>query len=294
MSVLIVGATGFLGTEVCRLLVNRGHSVSGMIRSSSDPQRVRNLEELGVRTVQGDLKKPSSIREALEGVDTVVSTATATRSRSDGDAIESVDTDGQLALVEAAKDAGVDRFVFVSLTGNIRSDDPLTAAKRGAERSLIESGMTYTILRPSLFMESWLSSALGFDYANGRVQIFGTGDQKISWISLRDVAKFVAESLENPMAEDVVLELGGPDALSPLEVAEIFERSSGRSFEIVRVPEGALRVQLETASDSMSRTFAALSLAYARGDVIPMESTLATYPVTMVSVEQYAASVLQA
>jgi uncharacterized protein YbjT (DUF2867 family) len=142
-------------------------------------------------------------------------------------------------------------------------------------------------------MEAWLSSSLGFDYANGRVQIFGSGDQKISWISLSDVARFATEVLKNPSAENAVIELGGPDALSPNEVVEIFERKSGRTFEIVRVPEEALQVQSDMAEDSMSRTFAALSLGYAKGDVIPMESTLETYPMDLVSVDDYAASVLR-
>ena len=293
MMVLVVGATGFLGTEICRELVNRDYSVNGMVRSSSDPKRVRGLKDIGVTTVEGDLKDAPSVRAALEDVDDVVSTATATRSRSDGDGIESVDTDGQSALIQAAADAGVKRFVLISVTGNIRSEDPLTSGKRHAEHALIDSGMTYTILRPCFFMEAWLSSSLGFDYANGRVQIFGSGDQKISWISLSDVARFAAEVLENPSAENAVIELGGPDALSPNEVVEIFERKSGRSFEIVRVPEEALQVQSDMAEDSMSRTFAALSLGYAKGDVIPMESTLETYPMDLVSVEDYAASVLR-
>jgi uncharacterized protein YbjT (DUF2867 family) len=293
MMVLVVGATGFLGTEICRELVNRDYSVKGMIRSSSDPKRVRGLKDIGVATVEGDLKVAPSVKAALEDVDEVVSTATATRSRSDGDGIESVDADGQRALIQAAADAGVTQFVLISVTGNIRSDDPLTSGKRRAEQALIDSGMTYTILRPCFFMEAWLSSSLGFDYANGRVQIFGSGDQKISWISLSDVARFATEVLKNPSAENAVIELGGPDALSPNEVVEIFERKSGRTFEIVRVPEEALQVQSDMAEDSMSRTFAALSLGYAKGDVIPMESTLETYPMDLVSVDDYAASVLR-
>lgn len=293
MSVLIVGATGFLGTELCRELIKNGSSVRGMVRSTSDPNRVAALRQLGVETTSGDLKDPDSIRFALRGTVAVISTATATRSRSDGDEIESVDSNGQVALIDAAEEAGVTRFVLVSLTGGITSEDPLTTAKRAAEQRLIDSGMTYTILRPTFFMEAWLSSTLGFDYTNGRVQIFGSGDQKVSWISLRDVARFAAVVLRNPRAENTIIELGGPEALSPNEVVQVFERASGRTFEIVHVPEDALRAQAETATDSMSQTFAALSLAYAGGDVVPMEVTLERFPVKMVTVEDYAASVLR-
>ncbi len=292
--VFVAGATGYLGTEVCRRLVRRGAKVRGLVRSTSDPDRVQALRDMGVETVIGDLKVPSSLTPILEGVQSVISTATATRSRSDGDGIESVDAEGQLNLIREATSADIGRFVLVSYTGNIRSDDPLTRAKRNAEQLLIGSGMTYTILRPTIFMEGWLSPSLGFDYPNARVQIFGDGDQKISFISLGDVAEFAVRSLVTPAACDAVIELGGPDAISPNEVIRIFEETMGREFEVARVPKHALQAQLDTAEDSMSQAFAALMLAYADGDTVPMDRTLRTFPVRLTSVHDYAAAVTSA
>ncbi len=292
--VFVAGATGYLGTEICRRLVDRGATVRGLVRATSDPERVEALDDMGVETVVGDLKEPDSLPQLLRGVQSVISTATATRSRSEGDDIESVDADGQLNMIRAAADAQIGRFVLVSYTGSIRSEDPLTRAKRTAEQTLIESGMTYTILRPSIFMEVWLSPALGFDYPNARVQIFGDGDQEICFISLGDVAKFAVRSLETPAACDAVIELGGPDAISPNEVIRIFEDTTGREFEVARVPQEALRAQLETAEDSMSQAFAALMLAYANGDRIPMHRTLQNFPIRLTSVHDYAAAVTNA
>ena len=289
--VFVAGATGYLGTEICRRLVGRGVTVRALVRSTSDADRIQALRDLGVETVIGDLKEPESLLNLLEGVQSVISTATATRSRSDGDGIESVDADGQLNLIREASKADIGRFVLVSYTGNIRSDDPLTRAKRNAERMLIDSGMTYTILRPSIFMEGWLSPALGFDYQNARVQIFGDGEQKISFISLMDVAEFAVRSLVTPAACDRIIELGGPDAISPNEVIRIFERTMGRPFEVARIPKEALQAQLDTAEDSMSQAFAALMLAYAHGDTVPMARTLQAFPVRLTSVHDYAAVV---
>lgn len=292
--VFVAGATGYLGTEICRRLISRGATVRGLVRATSDPARVQALKDLGVRTVVGDLKESDSLAHLLRGVQSVISTATSTRSRSDGDGIESVDAEGQLNLIREAIKADIGRFVLVSYTGNIRSDDPLTRAKRNAERLLIDSGMTYTILRPSIFMEGWLSPALGFDYPNARVQIFGDGDQKISFISLGDVAEFAVLSLVTPAACDAVIELGGPDAVSPNEVIRIFEDAMGREFEVARVPKEALQSQLDTAEDSMSQAFAALMLAYAHGDTVPMDRTLRTFPIRLTSVHDYAAAVATA
>ena len=122
----------------------------------------------------------------------VISTASSTLSRQQGDSIETVDHYGQLALVEAARGAGVARFVFVSFRENPDVQFPLTIAKRAVETALESSGMAYTILQVSYFMEVWLTPALGFDVANRHVRIYGDGDQLVSWISYRDVARVAA------------------------------------------------------------------------------------------------------
>ena len=153
----------------------------------------------------------------------VISTASSTLTRQSGDSIETVDRRGQLALVEAARAAGVEHFVFVSFRDNPSIRYPLTEAKREVEEALKKSGMGYTILQASYFMEVWLTPALGFDAANGKVRIYGEGSQPISWISYKDVAHAAAAAVGEPAARNRVVELGGPQALSPREVVRMFE-----------------------------------------------------------------------
>lgn len=288
MTILVVGATGFLGTEICRRAVERGHSVRGLVRSTSDADRVSALRDMGVTTTTGDLRDADSIRAAVQGAEAVISTATSTRTRRPDEQLEDVDRDGQRQLIQLASDAGVRRFVFISYSGGIDTDDPLTLAKRGGEEALRSSGMTWTILRPSYFMEAWLSPALGFDYLSAQATVYGAGTNPLSWIALADVAEFAAMALERPEADNAVIELGGPEALSPLEVIRIFEQESGRAFTVQHIPESELERQLQTADDSMQAAFAALMLAMAAGDAIPMDDVLATYPVSLHSVREYA------
>lgn len=292
--ILVVGATGFLGGEICRRLAERGEAVRALVRPTSAPDALDRLRQSGVQTVEGDLKDPSSLPAASAGVRAVISTATATAGRTgqDGDSIETVDGVGQLNLVRAAREAGVERFSYISYSGNIRTDDPLTRAKRSVEQAVKGSGMTYTILRPTFFMEVWLSPALGFDYANAKATIFGDGTRPISWISLADVASFAVHTLDHPAARNAMLELGGHEALSPLQVVALFEEISGRTIERTHVPEDQLRAAFEAATDTLPKTFAALQLNYARGDAIPMEETLRTYELGMTSVRDYATRVL--
>lgn len=290
--ILVAGATGYLGREICRRLAQQGRRVRAMIRPTSDPDAVAALRRLGVDVVHADLKHPASLASACSGVDVVISTATVTRTRQLGDTIETCDHAGQLNLVSAAAAAGARSFVYVSYSGQISFDDPLTRAKRAVEAAVRESGMTYTILRPTFFMEVWLSPALGFDPQNGHATIYGSGNNPVSWISLGDVAEFAARSLDNPAARNAVVELGGPEALSPLQVVEIFRRTFNLHIDVQLVPEKALRAQLQSATDSLSVAFSTLMLAYAAGDAIPMGDVSRRFGVRLRTVADYARDLL--
>lgn len=289
--ILVVGATGMLGGEICRRLRERGESVRALARKTSDGAKVERLRSLGVEVVQGDLKDRASLDAACRGAATVISTATTVVSVQPGDSIPGVDETGQLHLVDAARQADVGQFIYMSYSGNIEIECPLHTAKRHVERHLRESGLTYTILRPSFFMEMWLSPALGFDFANGTARLFGSGQRPISWISLGDVAEFTVRCVGHPAARNAVIELGGPEAVSPDAVVQTFEDVTGRRFATERVPEPALEGQWRGAADPLQKSFAALMLAYAQGDTIDMRQTLTTFPVREVTVREYATRV---
>jgi uncharacterized protein YbjT (DUF2867 family) len=274
---LIVGATGLLGNQICTLLADRGNPVRALVRATSNPDKVTHLRNIGAEIVHGDLKDPQSLADACRGVDAVVSTASSTLSRQEGDSIESVDRQGQLNLIEAAEAAGVKHFVLISFP-NAAIDFPLQSAKRAVEERLQRSRMTHTILQPTFFMEVWLSPALGFDAVNGTAQIYGEGHNKISWISFQDVARFAVATLDNARATNVTVKLGGPEALSPLDVVHAVEKSTGKSMTVQHVPEAALRAQYSGATDSLQRSFAGLMLYFASGDVIDMTEALRLFP----------------
>lgn len=275
---LVVGATGMLGGETCRLLGERRLPVRGLVRETSNPDRVAQLQSFGVEVVRGDLKDRASLAAACRGVNAVISTASSTISRQGGDSIESVDQQGQLNLVEAAEEAGVRQFILISFPGG-NIEYPLQAAKRAVEARLRRGRMTYTILQPTCFMEVWLSPALGFDPANGMARIYGSGNNKISWISFLDVAQFAVAALGSSRARNMIIKLGGPDALSPLEVVHLAEKLLGKEVAVQHVPEEALRAQLDGATDSLQKSFAGLMLYYAAGDAIEMADTLRAFPV---------------
>jgi NADH dehydrogenase len=242
--------------------------------------------------VEADLKDRASLHAVCQGVQTVIATATTTLSRQSGDTIETVDLHGQLQLVDAATAAGVERYVYSSFSGGIDADFPLRNAKRSVEQHLKQSGLVYTILRPTYFMEVWLSPIVGFDYPNARATIYGEGQWPISWIARDDVAQFTMLCLDHPAARQATFELGGPEALSPLEVVRIFEEIGGRRFDTQHLTESTITAQQPAAQDSLQQSFASLMSCYAAGDAIDMCATLAAFPMQLTPVWDYARRVL--
>ena len=289
---LVVGATGVLGGEICSRLAKAGKPVRGLVRISSSPERVSALREASVELATGDLTDRASLDAACRGVHTVYSTATAIQSREVSNTLDRVDREGQANLVDSARAAGVRRFVFISFRGTKDFDFPLQTAKRATAERLKASGIPWTIIEASVFMEIWLGPHLGFDASGGKARVFCSGEKKISWVSYRDVAALAIAAAESPDAENRTIEVGGPEALSHYDVIRIFEERAGRKFDVECVPEEALEAMRTNAKSPLEETFAGLMLFVGRGDEIDMRPTLARYPLRMTTVREYADRVL--
>ncbi len=263
---LVVGATGFVGKRIALRLREEGRSVRALVRGGGQRADAKPLYDAGIEIVDADLTRPETLASACRGIETVLCTATSMpHGREDG--LRRVDREGTLALMEAAERAGVKRFIYTSYSGNIRLESPLETAKRDCESRLLAGSMEAVILRPSYFMEVWLSPALGFDPANGFARIYGAGEAKVSYISAADVVAFAVAAAKRTAAGREVIEMGGPEALSQRGAVRIFEETLQKKLTLDSVPIAALEEQ-HRSSDPLQKTFAALMLAYANGDVI--------------------------
>ena len=286
---LVVGATGLVGQQIAFGLRRQGRAVRALVRGGTRHEKAAPLLAAGIEIVDADLTKPESLPAACAGAETVLCTASSMPHCKDA-GLRRVDLEGTLVLIETAELSGVQHFVYTSYSGNIRVDSPLETAKRDCEKRLLHSKMRATILRPSYFMEVWLSAALGFDPASGRARIYGSGEAKISYISFHDVVAFALAVAANPSHPSAFMEMGGSEPLSQLDAVAIFERALGRKVELESVPFAALEEQNRSA-DPLQKTFAALMMGYAKGDVIPGSlETARQYGVTLHSVSGYAAT----
>lgn len=291
MAILVVGATGSVGQAAALRLLQGQNQVRGLVRGGSSNPKAKKLQAAGATIVEGDLTQPPTLGAACAGIETIVCTATSMPTAAD-DGLRRVDLEGTLALIDAAERAGVQRFVYTSYSGNLRLDSPLETAKRTCEDRLLKGRMQAIILRPSYFMEMWLSPVLGFDPEKGSARIYGSGQAKVSYISAFNVAEFAAAAAVRQIdKEHTIQEMGGPEAISQLEAVGIFEQAFHKKIALEHLSAEVLQQQHQSATDPLQKTFAALMLGYAQGDAIPgAKETAARYGVRLRSVNDYASS----
>jgi uncharacterized protein YbjT (DUF2867 family) len=214
MLVLVVGATGDLGSAVARALVGRGADVRAMTRSA-------NPDVDGVSVVRADLGDPESLGAAVEGVQRVFLVSSPTK---DQVALET-------NAIVAAELAGVEHIVKISNLPIAGLDSGLHGNHRAIERRLAESSVGSTVLQPSFFA-SVLRRQLAL-LQRGRL-VFPTGAGRIAWIDPRDVAEVAAAVLEDPAPPAGALRLTGPEALTAAELATRIAAVVGREIELVQ------------------------------------------------------------
>jgi uncharacterized protein YbjT (DUF2867 family) len=250
MTLLVVGATGELGMSVVRLLREREQSVRCLVRPQRDASA---LEGLGAEIARGDLRDAESLRAACAGVRTVISTATAISrllAGERGPSLAEVDDTGVGALIAAAEQAGVERFVYVSYAGvDAGLGFPLERAKLANEQRLRRAGLRAVIVRPDGFQEVQLSPTARFDLARGTVAILGRGDNRRRFVSRENVAALLVALAVDPDPPAVV-EVGGPDAISPNDTVALAERLTGRRLKRRRMPRPLVRLGMRLLSRS--------------------------------------------
>jgi uncharacterized protein YbjT (DUF2867 family) len=238
--VFVAGATGYLGGYVVSELARRGYRVDGLSRS---PAGAEQLVGRGARPVLAEATDVSSLDGHFDDVDVVVSCLGITRQK-DGMSYEDVDYQANINLLRAAEQAGVQRFVYVSV---FRGDELARTAMVGAKEKFVNalraSPIQSLVVRPTGFfsdMEEIFQMA-----RSGRAWVFGKGDQLLNPIDGEDLAEVIADALEGPPdripGPEADLAVGGPEEFTFREIAELAFESIGVAPRISSVPMWAVR-----------------------------------------------------
>jgi uncharacterized protein YbjT (DUF2867 family) len=213
-AILVTGASGQVGGALVEELARRGSQTRAMVRTK---EQATDLAARGVDVVVADLERPETLPGALEGVDRVF-----LMSRDDPRQPEM-----EAAFIVAATRAGVERIVKLSANG-VRPDNPVALMRWHAqvERTLEDSGLEYTVLRPQLYMQNILRFGPSIA-AEGRFAA-PMGDRRFALVDVRDVARVAAAALIEEAHAGAAYVVSGPEALSYGDAAETIGSAIGK------------------------------------------------------------------
>ena len=258
MNVLVTGATGFTGGALCRVLLERGATVRGLVRASSDTAA---LETLGVELAVGDLGEDAPLDDAVAGIDTVFHVAAAWRVESlPIEAYWDINVGGTRRLLEAAERAGVRRFVHTSTVGvqghidegpaseeyRYGPGDHYQESKRDAEllalRFARERGLPVVVVRPAgIYGPGDLRFLKLFRFIReGRFRMIGSGEIHYHFTCIDDLVRGIALTGEHPDAAGEVFTIAGGASVSLNELVALIAR-------ILDAPDPARRRHIPVA-----------------------------------------------
>lgn len=233
LTVLIVGATGVLGSKIAAAILDKGSmSVKTLVRPDSNPKGLHQLSEQGITLVEGDLFDVSSLNRACEGVDIVVSTVRGGRTETDE---KEIVLTGQLNLIEAAKSNGIQRFVPSDFAVDYFKLDwgdnyNLDFRKQIAE-ALSASGIPHTFMLIGAFTEAVFSPFLKiFDFQAETFSYWGDGETRFDTTTMDDTAKYVAEAIADPNLANRALKVAG-DTLSMNQLYTTYAAVTGKALK---------------------------------------------------------------
>jgi uncharacterized protein YbjT (DUF2867 family) len=228
--ILIVGATGLVGSATVRQLTARGVPVRALVRST---EKAATLASPGVETVIGDLEQPASLDAALDGVTRALLISP----------LHSRQVEWQRNFVEAAWRAGAVHIVKLSGLGTAL-DSPLRSGRWHAqtERHIADTGLPWTYLHPPFFMQNLLRSAAAIAAQGVLVASMQAG--KIAMVDARDVAAVAVAALTSDGHGGKTYTITGPEALSFQEVAHKLAGATGRPVTYQDVSLATVRQEM--------------------------------------------------
>jgi uncharacterized protein YbjT (DUF2867 family) len=240
MKVLMIGATGKYATHVIPELKQRGVTIRALVR---DKDKLETARQKGAdEAVVGDLEDADSLYAAANGVEGVFHL---------NPAFAPNEADLGVAMVEAAKAAGVRKFVFSSVIHPSIAALSNHAAKRPVEEALCESGMQFVILQPTMFMQNF-DSGWKAVMEKGKFALPYSKHAKASYVDYRDVAAVAAIALTSNRLDYGTFELCDAGMVDRVELTAIMSEALGRPIEAdelsfeewaqtAHIPEGAMR-----------------------------------------------------
>lgn len=258
--VTVFGGSGFIGTQVVRALAKQGWRVRVAVRRPHLAFRMRMLGDVGqIQVVQANIRNGASVARALEGAEACVNLVAVMQERG-RQGFLSLHATAAGKVAEAAKAAGVQRFVHMSALGaDAQSQSKYARTKALGEEAVREAFPGAVIVRPSIVFgqeDGFFNMFARMASVAPALPLFGGGATKFQPVFVADVAQAVALAATKPEYAGKTFELGGPAVFSFKEILELILRETGRNRLLLPVPWFAAKL-LGSAGDLISGVFPA-------------------------------------
>ncbi|HYP61161.1 MAG TPA: complex I NDUFA9 subunit family protein [Thermomicrobiales bacterium] len=242
--ILITGGTGFVGSEIRKALADR--ELRLLVR---DPSSVRDAG--AAELVRGDVLDPASLEPAMAGVDAVIHLVAIIEESGDK-TFDLVIRQGSENVVTAARNAGVRRLVHMSALGAQPNPAyPYLNAKWGAEQAVRQSGLEWTIIRPSVIFgprDGFVNVLAGLIRRAPIIPVVGSGESKFQPVAVGEVAAVYRAVLDDPTAIGQTYELGGGETYSYEEMLDVIAAQLGKRKPKLHLPVGLMRTVVALSS----------------------------------------------
>ena len=231
MSLLIVGGTGTLGRQIVLQALTKGYQVRCLVRNF---RKASFLKEWGAELVYGDLTRPETIPPCFKGITAIIDASTSRASELES--LKKVDWEGKLCLIEAAKVAQIQKFIFFSAQNVEKFKSiPFMKVKNGIEIKLQESDIPYTIFRLTGFYQGLIEQYAIPILEN--LPIWVTNENTyISYMDTQDIAKFCLRSFQIPQTTNQTFFLNGSRGWVSEEIITLCEQLAGQKAKVQKVP----------------------------------------------------------
>lgn len=236
--ILVVGATGQLGSAIARKLLASGAKVRALARNRQALAAFEPQAEIAAV----DLRDVPKLTEACRGVEQIVATANNNLGKGPNSPTK-VDLSGYQNLCAAARNTGVRRLVYVSIRG-VAQDAPVDIfrVRWYIEDAIRRSGVPHVMLRSTAFMETWVDEILAKGIREkGVATIFGDGTTVANYIAVDDVAEFAVQVLARRDIVNEAIDIGGPSNVSQNDIATLVERRLQSSGKRRHIPAALMR-----------------------------------------------------
>ena len=250
-TILVTGASGFVGSHMIPALVDAGHRVRALVRDDDGAalvmRRLAPSQRDAVETRAGDVTRPETLPAALAGADAVFHLVAVPRDWDGGATLRLVNTEGTRNILRAASDAGVRRLVHLGALGVVDDPDLHYGSSKVKGMALVrESGLDWTILSPSLLFgpRDGFFNILGdlVRMSPGIVPITGKGDARFQPLSITDLARAAVIAFGDPSTVGREFLLGGPRYWTYREIVEEVLRGMGSKRALVPMPVSLIRL----------------------------------------------------